>query len=340
MLAPSFTSALVSLVLCAALWSSALNAEQTSSMGVCKSEEFPSIAETIGKYQVAISALIKQNPRATTGCSPGKNLFEVIPQLQDLQEGRDVPQWILSKYDSKTIARNLVLRLEKLRGDKRSDTSPNGSYYDFCKDTSIKLVFPEKVIEGVIKSGFLNSHQTRRFAGDTNMGVPESKMAGVVMFAPEEFKRRAYEVLPKYAYLSMEKQNPQIWKSRLDRQYGNVVAVMKDEIKDRVTFSAGNSYMIQEGVRPLSYKTPAPFVEPDYERWPILENREWGHHWEAQIWGKLGIEDVAYFMVYCPYFCSIPFVRVEALKRANVPIYQCKNDGMNSRVVPGKRLFP
>ena len=260
---------------------------------------------------------------------------ELSQQLLSLPSNGTIPDEVYYKNDVNQIALSLVERLKTIRPSKASE-----GYYDFFNNSKIQMLFSSRNIEGILQKGFLNSHQTGTGAGAYYQN--EQKMMSIENFGRDPntlFNLNL--VVCKYAYLGLTKESPKIWRTRLDPNlYGNVVAVFKDSIKKRTTFTPGNSQMIPESARPLDYKTNEPFPEPHYGK------GVWGHHWEAQIWGRLTVDDVDYFMINCPFLKkaqgwhteNLPAERIEALAKAGKPIFQCENDAQESKMYPGARI--
>jgi hypothetical protein len=127
--------------------------------------------------------------------------------------------------------------------------------------------------------------------------------------------------------------------------YGNVIAVFKDEVKNRTTFtpvdSLNGNYGLDDRigagrVQAYTFKyrsnTPLPKT-PD----PTDDRLD---YWEAQVWGKLSVRDVSYFLVSCPGDEAIADDAFESLKSTGVPIYQCEFVDDHSHFEKGNQIFP
>lgn len=259
--------------------------------------------------------------------------YQEIREIQELPLGAQLPLDALQKYDLDTIGENIVARIERLR-DSQSE-STEAPYYDFRNDTTLTIVFHSRNIESIQKRGFLNRHQIID-ALHNGLKEPEYDMAGLKLGIKNE--KASYSLHPKYSYLRMDRNHPDIWATKVDPSYGNVVAILKDEVKDRTTFSAGNSFLIRDGVHALSYKTDQIFPEPNYARTHHQEF-PWGHHWEAQIWGTLTFSMVDAFLVNCPKLDSTPEESLAILEKTGIPIYTCVEIPNGSRLYPGELIF-
>ncbi len=293
---------------------------------------------------------------AESGCllqesqTPSATAVRLAKTVDEISKNQDLIPELLSnavaltpsvlEHDSRQIARTLVARLARSRDQTTQESS---SYYDFKNGTSIKMLFDQSILGNIISKGFLNSHQVPHASMNYNpsdMLNIESREIGMIISGYEAHSPKQAstlsEVLPKYAYLSMDNPNPRVWKSRLDKRYGDIAVVFKDEIKDRTTFTAGNSWSEAEKAHTLDYKTNHAFPEPDYAY--LREGPVWGHQWEAQIWGALDLSDVSYFMVNCSGNKKITKENLQLLKTTGIPIYKCEVDSDNSRMDRGKKI--
>jgi hypothetical protein len=153
------------------------------------------------------------------------------------------------------------------------------------------------------------------------------------------------QVRPKYAFLAFQRDTNGQQNEHLDRVYGNVVAVFKNEVKDRTTFTpvdslngnfdaSGNLGSGKVPAYTFKYRANAPLSKiPD----PTDANTD---YWEAQVWGKLGVRDVSYFLVGCPGDEAIGKDAFESLKSTGVPIYQCAFVDDHSHFEKGDQIFP
>jgi hypothetical protein len=261
---------------------------------------------------------------------------QLIPEILNLKNHK-VSKDVFEQNDSRTIGKNLILRTQN---EESKDVPAKNPIYDFYNDTSIKMFFPQGYTSSILSEGFLNAWQTHH----GNQWVTEDNFIDMT-FPRFQYQKNtpideALKVEPKYAYLSMDVERPGIWKTHLDTRYGEVVAVFKNVVKSRTTFTPGNSALrIHEDYRSvvpihtLSYKTDKNFPEPDTSD-PVMNT-----HWEAQIWGELTIDDVDYFMVNCPFNNkTVDPDNLKLLEDTRIPVYQCGVDPDISRVFPKDRI--
>jgi len=237
-----------------------------------------------------------------------------IKQIIDLPNQAEVPSYIYHQYSSEKIANSIVERIREKR-DFNSNFQP---YFDFKDNTKILLQFEEKYITSIQENCFLNLHQTgggnganepemRAKIEDENAGL---KLEKVYVPGPENIVN---ELRPKYAYVQFTKSKPGLTQSKFWVSYGNVFAVLKDEIKQRSTFTAGDSFgnvALHGHAHSFDWHgSKSDRVEP---------------YWEAQIWGKLCFGDVDYFLVNCPTMKPITQTGMIELKRVGKPIVDCQ----------------
>lgn len=168
--------------------------------------------------------------------------------------------------------------------DKRAIEAGLG---EFMESADLSMRVPESAMAEMFEDGeFYNQHQSggargleRSTEGEANLlGLPRSS-------TPEQ--------LPKYAYLGPD--NSQV------NMYGPVKVIFKDNIKDRTTFTVGDSLMtnaIPSKVREPWWGSARDYVESDQiptgEDWSEMIAEETGSmaYMEAQIYGKLTPNDI------------------------------------------------
>lgn len=247
---------------------------------------------------------------------------------------------LLKKQTLNYIAQNLVARVSRL-----FDENEESYDYDFLKSSEIMMVFHLRHIDGIKKNGFLNSLQVGHGEIATSAKLTFSNQNATVVAqgllnlnlnknVNSENLTNIKALFPKYAYLQLPSQKEFNWSNRIDFAYGDAVAVFNDDIKSRLTFTPGNSFEMHHSFHSRTLNTRLlkkhGFNEPDYH---TNGYGEWGHHWEAQIYGILDFEDVKEFLVMC-HFNELSknqqLELIETLKAANKPIYQCEFDSDNN----------
>lgn len=274
----------------------------------------------------------------------GKAFSEPLPvEVLFLPEGGKLSRDVLSRFSTLQLGQAIVAHVQLRRDPVAGAGKP---YFDFHANTSITLVFGDEDLDSIRTKGFLNSAQTKNgdnmdtAFGDVR-GVSES-IAGIDFSRLRKRDPGAFELFPKYAYLNIDSDPDSIlWKTRIDRRYGNMIAVFDDSVKLQTTFTPGNSYVGGRAAKSLRVQAQTPFREPRYEGsfYGVGQGRAWGHHWEAQVWGALPWSKVKMLLVNCPGLrSSKPDVLQHALKDLRIPVHQCKMDDDRSRFIPGPRL--
>ena len=252
-----------------------------------------------------------------------------VSDILKLRDGDTLPSYFLATFGSRQVATMIVKRLEK--GENAQDPNP---YYDFCGDTKIQLAFWEKLIEPIASGCFKNQHQTHSSEG-LLFGEQRSAIENEMIKLKLEWryednpKNPVHQLRPKYAYLGLQKSLPNL-RTGYSPSYGNILAVFKDAVKKRTTFTPGDSLLVNPAneTRTLSYRAAAPTT---------LEAR----YWEAQVWGEICFSDVEYFLVNCSILRPASEAAIEKLKTQKIPIYQCEVDQIDrfTRLRPGALIY-
>ena len=234
----------------------------------------------------------------------------LIPYFLGLKDGDWIPNHVAEQYDSRIVAASLVRRMGKEENDLASDPD-----YDFYRDSKIQIAFWERLIEPIANGCFKNQHQTHSSGGmydGYSRAALENRMIRLKLEPSYDGDpaNPVHKIRPKYAYLGLQKPKPSV-RTRFDSIYGNIVAVFKDEVKDRTTFTPGDSLVVDASeTRTLHYRSATP-----------LELQ--AVYWEAQVWGELCVRDVDYFLVDCEYLSDVSAQGIERLKALRRPIYKC-----------------
>ncbi len=251
---------------------------------------------------------------------------EPIAEVLELKNKATIPQAILEQYDTDTIAESLVAWVKNDREKKeKKNATP---IYDFKKQSRIVIAFNLKNLESIQEKCFLNQHQTgtsNAYLGKDRL-IQENKMLGLTLGTTEKEK----EILPKYAYLFIDG-SPMEKDNAIVTDYGGVFAKINDRVKERSTFTSGDSLVIRA--------MPKDLMTFDYKLYKEGQiKRNYTAYWEAQIWGSLCMDDVDYFLIGCT--VKFPEDQIERLKKVTgKPVYRCikKSEGWKTySVLPGE----
>jgi hypothetical protein len=229
--------------------------------------------------------------------------------------------------DTRTLAELLVARVR--RECDLAGAPPSGGKV-LGEDPDLIMMVPAGKFDAIARDGFLNQHQTRTTGGqhrESDRFELEQELAMLRL----PFDAKGIELLPKYAVLDAKTAG--LGTYRLPTQYGGVAVVFKKEVAERATWTYADSldYSQKAGrfdaggdANPVLARTFA------YERKKGDRNR-CGNYCEAQIWGKLSLDDVAYVMIAS----SEPVPA--ALSRTGVPVYDYSVPDSTAAVVDPSR---
>jgi hypothetical protein len=214
----------------------------------------------------------------------------------------------LRKYSANTIAELLIDRIEegcdKIRGGKDNESMEEHS--------EVMMMVNSNLYDSIDKYGLQNQHVTATSSGISSRDhrySAESKMIGSVV----GYSSKAKDILPKYSGLNVLK------KSHFGSDtpyngasgYGNTAIVFKDHINERVTFTKMDSLGV------FSFRG-----SPIMSSLKFKDKRKKEDHFkcassycEAQVWGKVGLDDVKYVLI--PPGAPVP----EVFKKRGIPVY-------------------
>lgn len=280
-----------------------------------------------------------------------------IPEIMSLKPGGTIPPAVFQKYPAKEIALTVVYK-KYMEEEKNGSESARQLAYDYYHDSEVQLSFSEKIIDSVAQIGFLNVHQKSvLFPSDISKAESKQRAPAEDDFVGYRLEassppRISAELRPKSAYLSLQagklENNPLNKAGPGDNSlgiggYGNILAVFKDDVKNRTTFTMGDSLLSfpsEPEVRTLWFRSSKP-LEMKHEGGPYIE---------AQVWGPLGFDDVDHFIVNCEArsvfgdeIGQVSPAGLEELEKHHIPIFDCAEDKVDGRLIrirEGKQIYP
>jgi hypothetical protein len=201
-------------------------------------------------------------------------------------------------------------------------------------------MFHSQNFDKIIKNGFLNQHQTGTSGGLVGEEIPqrrahaEDSILGLKIEKTynAELTNPWHELRPKYAYYTLPNYSASMDAQTYTWRYGDTIAVLKRNILKRTTFSNGDSldalhaFKIHRGEsgNDVRFHSSSSVLAPETS---FRSNS----YYEAQVWGKITITDVDYFLVNClgntDNFATTewPMLIAAKLKEngTRVPIYRC-----------------
>ncbi len=250
---------------------------------------------------------------------------------------------IFRKYTATQIAQSIVYHAS-LHMDKRELEKPS---YDLYSNANLFLQFQTKYLPSIIDRGFLNQFQTGTSQGiltSAGRNMAEEYLSSVIFPGDSNVQEIVNQVRPKYAYVFFEKQDSRIDQNWVEYKYGKIFAKLKDDIKNRTTFSNDDSLDAARGllrnIKPYDYKHSTLYNSEEN----LIMKR--GSFYEAQIWGPLSYDDVEYLVVDCFTGDSEADETIAILKerKSKVPLYKCifqQNENNDHFVIRrGQKLYP
>jgi hypothetical protein len=231
------------------------------------------------------------------------------------------------------VAASLVARLHN-EHEKKANAAK--AAYDYQLNGIIEMAFDDKYIDAINKNGFLNQHQVANSNGGHNPQLranAEDKMLRVLLEPTyvDGGDNIVNTIRPKYSYLGFKIKTYSNQTLYFTPSYGNVVAVLNDEVKDRSTFTPDDSLGFGhngEKNYTFEYRSRHPIDDPP------------GAYWETQTWGTITTSDVQYFLIGCPGARRLNDSSVEKLKAIGLPIYQCQYSDEKISLDKGPLIYP
>ncbi len=226
----------------------------------------------------------------------------------------------LNQLSSRQIAELLVKRMhrecDEIRGGKTGKALE--------EDSDIMMFVPSSALDGIAKFGFQNQHSTRTSNGTNDRGfryAAENTFNQMILgYGP-----KSKEVLPKYAALDLKRAD-NIGQTITPNHYGDVIFVMKKDVKKRTSWTPADS-LGYHGFRQSKVPNTLKFKEHKDL------NFKCNIYCEAQIWGPLDYSDVEYVMI-------APGVNVpESLKTAQIPVYFHKESNSSVKLQKGEIAY-
>lgn len=290
--------------------------------------------------------------------------FAQVPEIARLKPWSEIPPAVFEKYSANEIAKAIVDRLRDLTLDPNGDEAfylPNVLLekikFDPELDTEIQLYFPIDRVQSVVSARqFLNIHQApniqyQESRSEYRHGV-ENAAARLQFPKNLKIKPLVNLVQPKSATLEFKLPIDQRPYTAGAIRYGELVAVLKDRVKERVTYTPydssalmASSYSTEDRYR----KEVRPLLGTDYffkNTWDsnFINDPYTTEYYEAMVWGTIELQDIKEFLV--PH--DVDKVTFMTLKSTGIPIYEyieetegkLKNQYYSRyRRVRGKRLY-
>lgn len=273
-------------------------------------------------------------------------------EILTLKDFDAIPSSILETYDGRTIGEAIVQRINNKDSGFFGNDTLTRKPFDLMGGTSIQLHFSQT--SSIVKNGFLNQHQTGTSMLEYD---PDKRLAFEEVLSGLAWKpyqgtllwHAVSSLLPKYA--SLDVADEQIKFPNAPTQFPGLIAVLKDEVKFRSTFTNGDSLRTVQGERQDFLRK----YRRDNQRtfsWNQIEtgSKNPNYHpssgyWEAQVFGPLDVRDVAYFILFGD---AVPTKSEQtpeeflALRATGLPIYRGRvvlTKNKRKRIVASEEIY-
>ena len=246
-----------------------------------------------------------------------------ISEIMSLKDGESINPNLYQKYSVNQIAESAVQRLHITR-EKNSGGDLN--YFD---QSEIILGFSSGNLASIIESKeFLNAHQVKLGATFNDDLRHRSDLEDSLIGFKLGNGENANSLRPKYAYLVPKNLygHPQ---TTFNPNYGNILAVLKNKLKNRSTFSIGDSMEAgKDSLHTFKFKDQIKLKSEISEI----------SYWEAQIWGKLKLSDIDAFLVNCEGFPKISLSAIKLMLSQGFNVYNCELDKNKRNIKRGSKV--
>lgn len=195
--------------------------------------------------------------------------------------------------DTRTLAEMLVQRLHR-ECDLAGATGVDGR--SVGDDSEIIMMIHPQLLDSIVRYGFLNQHETLTTQGAYTIPARFAAEQELAM-ARLPYSHKAKELLPKYALLVADR--PDFGAFPLPTRYGAVAVVFKKAVMKRATWTYADSSDLhfQAGRFNIGGVANPVLTHTGLYRRKPGDSNKCGNYCEAQIWGKLTIEDVDHIMI-------------------------------------------
>ncbi|MBT9555541.1 MAG: DUF4157 domain-containing protein [Myxococcales bacterium] len=312
--------------------------------GAASSTDAPTHAPPLAEG--AVNRPAAESPsRATDGLVPEIMAMDVPPwwatevrsSQRAMRQLPGMPAEIYQRYTPEQIGRSITARVAQLRAATPLRPAGSGGLTgaELRAQSEICMIFDHQRLPNLQRDGLLNAHQVGRSGGGINdlsgRASAESRIAGVNLEPQYQSGRTPTNaVRPRYALLNVLADRPvgtPRGSTNIDA-YGDVMAVMHEHVRDRTTFTNGDTYggsIRDQSTLPQTFGDERPHLDMD------------GGYFETQTWGDVHVDrDVAEFRVRPG---TNPAV-VEQLAASGKPVFEYTTETVHGRPVyrRGRRL--
>ena len=218
--------------------------------------------------------------------------FKIL-QLQPYQK---ISKSLYNYYTVNQVAKSLIHRLHQQEVDLKA--SEHEVITDLSKNSEIIIFFRPEDFSSIHEQGFLNQHQIQKSNGFFTPKL-RKRVENTLADLDLGYSDLALQLRPKFAFLNLTE--PVEFNKKeyaVDTDYGRIAAVLKQEIKQRATWTSSDSnWLIMHGI---GYEKDSSIVKQHlgtFSRGSFPKDGIDNSYNEAQIWGSLDVTDVDYFLI-------------------------------------------
>lgn len=256
----------------------------------------------------------------------------IIPDILSLEDYASIPNQILRGVDTVSIAESIIRRLEQ-----RMQPLPNNIAtvpVDFMADSQLMLFFASTSTASIVNSGeFFSAFQLGEGTRPDGHLGGRRQAARVLSTLDLGDSSIENEIKPKSVFVNVTARQPIGHYSDLP-PFGNIIAVLQNDVKQRATFSFGDSFLNLQ-----FYRRDIPSGDPhrgmlmstfSFPRIHVADTSRYdaGYSYiEGEVFGRLRLANVREWLVMPPPQDAFVMGRrraidqsVEILKTTGLPI--------------------
>jgi len=189
----------------------------------------------------------------------------------------------------------------EMRTDRFGDAQALDAQEDFVKDAAVSITMPAAKVAALLRDGrFKTQFESKRSGGLSNLQVRSQWEAAAMGIHPD------VDPSMRPVYGMVEVGGVQLPRERGNTQYGDVLMVLKPAVRERTSFTDGDS--LGQNINSV------PLTSPRSAR--TLRVKGGRQYFEAQIRGGVQVSDIDYVVISGP----VKTPMLNALKKAGIRV--------------------
>ena len=242
----------------------------------------------------------------------------LIPEIIELPDEGVIPEKVYFENDSRSIGESIVFRVSQNRTTSKYSAVP----FNAANEAQLHFYFSFQDIkpEDIARRGIINIFQVTKKDPYNTRGARMVRhlrtaniLSGLVIKETKDTINETNVVRPKYVGLDINMGKELNFKTDGLDYFGEVVAVLKQEVMLRATYTAFDSGAFAQG-----YPGAKREVRPLTESFIYAPRGGTSQYFEGQIWGELDLRDIKEFLVPP----NIKQSNLKKLRELGLPIYQ------------------